>query len=149
MAQTVTLPETELSPTGTYPPGGTPGRYEVVLNNMPGNSIGAEIIMTRTASVNAASGLLATVEVSFFRDMGDGLGPRWVSTWGPNEFAGGVLLNKDGSVALTSFGSFTWPGIAGPNGRVQQKGSDVRIVAIVSQTFRTSVTINSISSTGK
>jgi hypothetical protein len=149
MAQSFTLPETELSPTGSYPPGNTPGLYEVQLNSLPGNSIGAEIIFTRTASVNAASGVLAVVEVFFWRDMNDGLGPRWVSTWGPNNFEGGIIRNKDGSIAATSYGTFTWPGEAGPNGRVQIKGSDVLVRAIVFQTFRTSVTIDSISHTGK
>lgn len=149
MAQSFTLPETELSPTGTYPPGNTPGVYEVELRTLPGNSIGAEIIFTRTASVNAASGLLAKVEVFFWRDMGDGLGARWVSVWGPNDLVGGVLLNKDGTIATTSEGSFTWPGVAGPNGRIQLKGSDIKVKAVVFQTFRTSVTINSISHTGK
>ena len=60
-----------------------------------------------------------------------------------------AITSHDGSVALTSYGSFTWPGEAGPNGRVQLKGSDILVRAVVFQTFRTSVTINSISSTGK
>lgn len=150
MAQTITLPERELSPTGTFPPGGVPGRYDVELNTLPGNSIGAEIIFTRTASVNLAVGLLATVEVFFWRDMEDGRGARWVSVWGPNNLDGGVILNKDGTVATTSSGTFTWPGIAGPDGKpMRLKGSDILVRAIVFQTFRTSVTINSISSTGK
>jgi hypothetical protein len=144
MAQTITLPEQELTPTGSYPPGNTPGVYEVELRTLPGNSIGAEIIMTRTASVNAASGKLATVEVFFWRDMNDGLGARWVSTWGPDDFMGGIILDKTGSILLASSGSFEWPGEAGPDGKpVRLKGSDVKVKAIVFQTFRTSVTINS------
>lgn len=150
MAQTITLPETELSPTGTYPPGNTPGRYDVELRTLPGNSIGAEIIFTRTVSVNLASGLLATVEVFFWRDMGDGRGARWVSVWGPNNLDGGVLFDKTGAILTTSGGAFTWPGVAGPDGKpLRLKGSDILVRAIVFQTFRTSVTINSISSTGK
>jgi hypothetical protein len=42
---------------------------------------------------------------------------------------------------------FTWPGEAGPNGRVMLKGDDIKITANVLQTFTTGITLNSISTT--
>jgi hypothetical protein len=134
MAQTRTIPEAEYAP----------GTYEFELNTLPGNSIGVEFILTRVPT--NPEGLLATIEVFFRRSNSD----PWVSLWGPNDFVGGSLFNKDGSLATTSSGGFTWPGEAGQDGKpVRLKGSDVKFRAVVFQTFRTAITINSISSTGK
>lgn len=142
MAQNISIPEMEFSPTGTYPPGGTPGVYIVELNTLPGNSEGAEYSMTRVPT--NPEGLLAHIEFEFRQSNSS----PWQHLMGV-DFHGGTILDKQGNVLTVSRGLVTWPGEAGPNGRVMLKGSDVRIVATVSQTFRTAVTINSISSTGK
>lgn len=135
MAQTKTIPEREY----------TPGTYEVELNTLPGNSAGAEFIFTRPAGLpGTPETILAQVDVYFSRDNG----ATWAHLMGGG-FPGGVLYNKDGTVATTSNMLITWPGEAGPNGRVALKGSDVKVVATVYQTFRTSITVNSITSTGK
>jgi len=132
MAQSKTLPPTEY----------TPGFYEVELNALPGNSIGAEIIFTRPADMPA--GQLALITVYMSRDNGVTWNELMSSTLG-----GGVTYKKDGTVATTSMMMFTWPGEAGPNGRVMLKGDDIKITAQVYQTFTTGITLNSISTTGK
>lgn len=132
MAQTRTIPLREY----------TPGTYEIELNTLPGNSEGAEIYFSRP--VDMPVGQLAQIDVYMSRDNG--------ATWGHvmgSQLSGGIIYNKDGTVAQFSKMLFTWPGEAGPNGRVMLKGSDVKVIAVVFQTFSTEVTLNSITSTGK
>jgi len=142
MAQTISLPERQFSPTNTYPPGGQAGIYIVELNTLPGNSAGAELIFTRVAT--NPDGILAYIDIQY---RVSNVSP-WQSLIGVN-FDGGTLYDKAGNVMTKSTALVKWPGEASPNGRVALKGSDVRVVATVYQTFRTSVTVNSITSTGK
>ena len=121
------------------------GTYEVELNTLPGNSEGAEIIFTRAGFPGTSADKLAQIDVYMSRDKG--------VTWGHvmgNSIPGGVVYQKDGVTPRTTSNMlFTWPGEAGPNGRVKLKGSDVKIVAQVFITFSTQITLNSITSTGK
>lgn len=130
MAQNRIIPPTEYAP----------GFYEIELNQLPGNSIGAEIIFTRPADMPA--GNLAEINVYMSRDNR----VTWLHVMGTT-LSGGVIHNKDGSIATTSTMRFTWPGEAGPNGRVMLKGDDIKITANVLQTFTTGITLNSISTT--
>ena len=132
MAQSRTIPPTLYNP----------GTYEVELNALPGNSIGAEIIFTRPPDM--PEGALAQIDVYMSRDNRT----TWQHIMG-GQLSGGILLNKDGTTATTSKLLFTFPGEAGPNGRVMLKGDDIKIVAVVHQTFTTGITLNSITSTGK
>ncbi len=120
----------------------TPGTYDVELNTLPGNSEGAEFLFSRPADMPA--GQLAQIDVYMSRDNG----ATWLHVMG-SQLSGGVIYNKDGTVATESKMLFTWPGEAGPNGRVMLKGSDVKVIAVVSQTFSTAITVNPITSTGK
>lgn len=132
------MPQSKTVPLREY----LPGTYEVELNTLPGNSEGAELIFSRPADMPV--GQLAQVDAYMSRDNG--------ATWGHlmgSQLSGGILYNKDGTVATESKMMFTWPGEAGPNGRVTLKGSDVKLVAVVYQTFSTEITLNSITSTGK
>ena len=132
MAQTITVPLREY----------TPGTYEVELNTLPGNSEGARILLSRD-QVAGLSGVLAHIDVYMSQDNG--------ATWThvqSGDFSGGELI-RNGQVLTHSTMLFTWPGEAGPNGRVMLRGSDVKIIALVFQPFSTEVTIESINSTGR
>jgi len=132
MAQSKTVPLREY----------TPGTYEVELNTLPGNSEGAEFLFSRPTDMPV--GQLAQVDVY----MSQNNRGTWTHVMG-TQLSGGIIHNKDGTVATESKMLFTWPGEAGPNGRIALKGSDVKVVAVVFQTFSTAVTVNSITSTGK
>lgn len=133
MAQSITVPLREY----------TPSNYEVELNTLPGNSEGARISISRS-EVGGLTGVLARIDVYQSLDNG----ATWLHVMGGN-FDGGVLLDKQGNPLTHSTFLFTWAGEAGPNGRVKLKGSDVKIVAQVFQTFSTAITIESITSTGR
>lgn len=132
MPQSITVPET------TY----NVGFHEVVLNSLPGNSEGARIRFTRTAQVEAAVGDLAEINVFMW------LNGAWAHVMG-STLSGGAMTDRVGNPLTESVMAFTWPGEAGPNGRVKLKGSDVKIEANVFQALTTAVTIESITSTGR
>lgn len=127
MAQRIDVPEQ------TYPPG-TYGPVE--LRTLPGNAEGFKITFTRVAW---PVGHCLTVVTEWSRDNG--------ATWEEirrTTFSGGDLIGRDGLPKLTSSLSQTWPGEAGPNGRVALKGSDVRVTALVAQTLTTAITVEAI-----
>lgn len=132
MAQTKTIPLREYAP----------GTYEIELNTLPGNSEGAEFLFSRPADMPV--GRLAQIDVYMSQNNRN----IWTHVMG-TQLNGGVIYNKDGTVATSSKMLFTWPGEAGPNGRVTLKGSDVKVIAEVFITFSTEITLNSITSTGK
>lgn len=116
-----------------------PGNYEYELNQLPGNSEGAKLIFTRESW---PSGLCAHINTWMSRDNG----ATWLHVMG-GDLHGGTIYNKDGSIAAESYMLWTWPGEAGPNGRVILRGSDVKFTAIVYQAMQTEITIRSITST--
>lgn len=132
MAQSITVPLTEY----------TPGTYEVELNTLPGNSEGARISFSRS-EVGGLTGILARIDV--YQSLDNGV--TWLHVQG-GSFGGGVILRNGVPLTHSTF-LFTWAGEASPNGRVMLKGSDVKVIAQVFQTFSTVVSIESITSTGR
>ena len=123
-------------PEATYPPG-TYGPVE--LTTLPGSSEGFRITFTRVAWGGTTSDLALTVVTEWSRDNG--------ASWQEirrTTFPGGVVLGRDGQPVTTCGLSQTWPGEAGPNGRVKLRGSDVRVTAIVAQTLTTAITLEAI-----
>jgi len=115
MAKTITVPLREY----------TAGTYEVELNTLPGNSTGAEFIMTRNSLPGSPTEAVAHVDVYTSMDNG----ASWFHEMGM-DIPGGVLYDRNGDVLPASRMSMTWQGVADQNGnRVALRGSDVRLVS--------------------
>lgn len=116
-----------------------PGDYAYELNTLPGNSAGCRLEFTRE---NWPAGIVAHIDAWMSRDNG----ATWLHVQG-GDFTGGTAYDKQGNIRLVDTMVFTWPGEAGPNGRVTLKGSDVKMTATVYQAMQTQITIESITST--
>lgn len=129
MAQTITVPNRSY----------TPGTYEVVLGNLPGNSEGAEFIFTRQF-LNTMTPGLVVAQVDFYTRIN--ASDPWKHKQGLF-LTGGPMFDKQGNLLTVSIASFTWEGVASPSGRIKIKGNDVKVIAQVFETFETAITINS------